>query len=136
MFGEPSSSIRAHGHSWSLSGIRSLRMALMAHIEDRWKRADRQTGRRWRVRYLDPAGRVQVTHAPAAARLAICTLPPILNVRHQGHPERSDPGERPRMTMGSDAARWLSEHRRSFARCRRAAEMPARLHRMRWKPRT
>src|SRR5271165_4273923 len=57
MFGEPSSSIRAHGHSWSLSGIRSLRMALMAHIEDRWKRADRQTGRRWRVRYLDPAGR-------------------------------------------------------------------------------
>ena len=29
----------------------------MAHIEDRWKRDGRQTGRRWRVRYLDPAGR-------------------------------------------------------------------------------
>jgi integrase len=29
----------------------------MAHIEDRWKRDGRQSGRRWRVRYLDPAGR-------------------------------------------------------------------------------
>ncbi|HEY2550113.1 MAG TPA: tyrosine-type recombinase/integrase [Streptosporangiaceae bacterium] len=30
----------------------------MGHIEDRWRRAGRKgTGRRWRVRYLDPAGR-------------------------------------------------------------------------------
>ena len=30
----------------------------MAHVEDRWQRADRKgTGKRWRVRYLDPAGR-------------------------------------------------------------------------------
>jgi integrase len=29
----------------------------MAHIEDRWARAERKgTGKRWRVRYLDPAG--------------------------------------------------------------------------------
>jgi integrase len=29
----------------------------MAHVEDRWRRDGRQGGRRWRVRYHDPAGR-------------------------------------------------------------------------------
>jgi integrase len=30
----------------------------MAHLEDRWQRADRRgSGKRWRVRYLDPAGK-------------------------------------------------------------------------------
>ena len=28
----------------------------MAHVEDRWKRAGRGTGLRWRVRYADPGG--------------------------------------------------------------------------------
>ena len=28
----------------------------MAHVEDRWKRAGRGTGLRWRARYADPGG--------------------------------------------------------------------------------